>query len=210
MINLLPPDVKQQYIYARRSQKLRKWISGAMIGLLGVLIIVGFGFIAIHNEAESYNTQIAQSKQLLEAKKLNETKQEVENVTSSLKLVVQVLSKQILFSELLQQIGNSMPRGSILTGLGINQVEGGIDLQAKATNYQTATQVQINLSDPNNKIFDQADIVRVSCAEADSEEEDSALSASYPCTINIRAQFSKDNGFLLINNADKTAQGATP
>ena len=210
MINLLPPEVKQEYTYARRSQKLRKWITAAMIGLVGVLLIIGFGFIAINKESQRYNTQISQSKQQLETKKLKDTKQQVEDMSTSLKLVVQVLSKQILFSELLQQIGNSMPRGSILTGLGINQVEGGIDLQARATNYQTATQVQINLSDPNNKIFDQADIIRVTCAEASTEDEESELGSTYPCTINLRAQFSKDNSFLLINNADKTTTEATP
>lgn len=200
MINLLPHEVKQEYAYARHSQTLRHWISGMLVGLAGITLIISAGYVAIARETKTYADQVEQSKSLLETKKLAETKQEVEAITTNLKLAVQVLSKQILFSELLQQIGNSMPRGSILTGLGINQLEGGIDLQARATNYQTATQIQINLSDPDNKIFSQADIIRVSCSDGTDEDSTGALTVAYPCTITIRAQFAKDNNFLLINN----------
>ena len=85
-----------------------------------------------------------------------------------------------------------MPPGSSLTGLNIAQVTGGIDITAGASDYNTASQVQVNLADPNNKIFSKADIVGINCA--------SGSSGSYPCTVTIRALFAANNPYLFINS----------
>lgn len=87
-----------------------------------------------------------------------------------------------------------MPSGTALTSLSISKVQGGLDLNAKAKDYQSGTQVQVNLSDPKNKIFSKADIVSISCNNGSAD-------ASYPCTVTIRALFSKDNTFLFTKNS---------
>jgi hypothetical protein len=85
-----------------------------------------------------------------------------------------------------------MPANANLTGLDINGVQGGLDITANAADYKTATQVQVNLSDPANKIFEKADIVDIKC--------DGSANANYPCQVTIRALFAKNNPFLFINN----------
>jgi hypothetical protein len=108
-----------------------------------------------------------------------------------------VLSKEILFSKLIQQVGAAMPANTSLNGLSINKVQGGIDLTASAVDYTAATQVQVNLSDAQNKIFTQADIVSINCSTGTSS---STQDTTYPCTVTIRALFAKNNPFLFINN----------
>jgi len=202
MINLLPPDVKQNIAYARHNTKLLRWSVALLIGIAGVGIVVIFGLFYMHQSINAYATQRQRTQDELKVQKLDETQKQVEDLSSSLKLVVQVLSREVLFSQLLKQIGAAMPAKSSLTGLQISKTQGGIDLTAVAADYNTATQVQVNLQDPANKIFDKADITNITCAST------STADPRYPCTINIRAQFAKNNPFLFINTTP--ASGAKP
>lgn len=194
MINLLSPDLKTGYTYARRNVVLRKWIIFFAFALVGLGAIATYGLLSLQKSSNDYSRQITALEKQLEEENVTQTKQKVKDISSSLKLTYQVLSKEVLFSKLLVQIGAAMPRGAILTGLNINQTTGGLDLTAAATNYTSATQVQVNLSDPDNKIFEKADLVNIVC---DAKGEN--VNASYPCAVNIRALFSKDNPFLFIN-----------
>lgn len=192
MINLLPPDVKDSYRYARRNVSLRKWVIGCLVAFAGLGVITTYGLLVLQQSTNHYNHKIAASETLFKNEDFTGTQAHVQDISNSLKLVVKVLGKEVLFSQLIKQIGASMPTNANLTGLDINGVQGGLDITADAVDYKTATQVQVNLADPANKIFDSADIVNIKC--------DGAKSKAYPCQVTIRALFAKDNPFLFINN----------
>lgn len=197
MINLLPPDVKESVIYARRNTHLLHWSIVLATSVLVIASIVIGGQLFIGQAIKSNNQQLAESQAQLKLQKVEDTQKRVQDMSSSLKLVVQVLSKQVLFSKLLQQIGSVMPPNTVLTNLSINKLQGGIDLQAGAIDYQSATQVQINLSDPSNKIFTKADLVNIQCNSGSSE---TSSVSKYPCSVTVRAQFAQNNPFSLISN----------
>src|SRR3989344_6577022 len=192
MINLLPPDVKENIAYARRNIKLLRWSGAFGAGIVGALIIVAFGTFYINQSSATYSEQLQKTQSELDSQKLTQTQKRVQDISSSLKLVVQVLSREVLFSSLIKQIGTAIPANASLTDLRISKVGGAIDLTAIANDYNTATQVQVNLQDPANKIFNKADIVNITCAST------GATDPRYPCTVNIRAQFAANNPFLFI------------
>jgi Tfp pilus assembly protein PilN len=161
------------------------------LAIAGMLIIILFGYIFIDSSISRYQAQIEQAKTSLKAQKLDETQAKVEELSSDLKLIVQVLNKEVMFSKLIKQIGAVMPPKSVLRDIEISKVQGGIDLTANAQDYVTATQVQVNLQDPANKVFEKADIVSIDCS--------SSLNPKYPCTITLRALFAKNNPYLFIN-----------
>ncbi len=196
MINLLPPATKQNIVYARYNTRLRHWAVSLLIGIVSIAGTVGAGYMYLQQSIHSYASQVEQGKQQLQVQKLDETQKQVQDLTNSLKLVAQVLQREILFSKLLTQIGSALPNGSVLNSLSINKVQGGLDLQAATSDYQTATQVQLNLQDPNNKIFEKADILSITCAKADASDP---LKTKYPCTVQIRALFAKNNSFSFIS-----------
>ncbi len=200
MINLLPPEVKSNYGYARRNTKLLKW-SFVLLASIALLGSVGLaGQLYLQRTTKSLADQVEKGNADLQAQKLDETQKQVEGISNDLKLVVQVLSKEVLFSSMLKQIGSVMPPGAVLTELNISKLQGGLDLQAAATDYQTATQVQVNIADPKNKLFASADIVNIQCGATSD-----AAKSQYPCTVQIRALFAKQNPFLFI-----TKPAATP
>jgi hypothetical protein len=197
MINLLPPEVKMSYRYAGYNVTLRRWVVAFVIAFAGLGLIATYGLLTLHQSTSHYNDQIASTQSLFKKEKFAQTQTEVQNISNSFKLVVKVLGQEVLFSELLQQIGQLIPDNANLTGLTINQTQGGLDISADATDYATATQVQVNLADPSNKIFSRADIISITCGSAN------ALNPRYPCTVNIRALFAPNNPFLFVNNGVK-------
>ncbi len=190
MISLLPPNVKKEIFYGHRNTFLGSLSILLCLVITGVFLIGAFGLFYMDQSIENLNKQAARSEESLKSQNIDETEKKVNDISNNLKLTSQVLSREILFSKLIQQIGAAMPPSAILTELKIIKTEGGIDLTAVASSYETATQVQVNLSDPANKIFDKADILSTACSGT-------ATDPRYPCTISLRARFSKDNSFTL-------------
>lgn len=193
MINLLPPEQKNSIMYARRNTRLRKWALSLCAVLVGMFVFLAAGQLYLANTTNRYQRQVTQAKETLKAQQLEETEKRLQDLSGNLKLIIQVLSREVLFSKLMRQVGASMPPGSVLQSLELSKVEGGIDLKAKASDYDTASRIQVNLQDPKNKIFDKVDIVQISCGASSAAEE-------YPCTVTLRALFGKNNQYLFINN----------
>jgi len=192
MINLLPQAVKEEYRYGLRNSLLLRWVAACVIALIGLGLIATYGLLTMQHSTDSYNTQVNSANAELTKQNLQGTETQVKNITTDFKLLVQVLSKEVLFSKLLKQIATVIPSNAILTNLNISQTAGAIDITAAATDYSTATQVQVNLQDPTNQIFSKADIVSISCTA-------NASNPKYPCTIQLRALFAQSNPFLFIN-----------
>jgi hypothetical protein len=197
MINLMPRERKESISYARRNKVLVNWVIAMFIGILGIGVVVAGGYYYIDMQTKQYQQSVQQTRERLGAQKLEETQKRLEEISASSKLALQVLSRQILFSEVLQQVATVTPRGAVLQNLTVGKLEGGIDLQFIATDYQTATQAHVNLQDPNNKIFEKADLISITCAPPSTTPD--ATANPYPCQTSIRALFTKNNPFLFIN-----------
>jgi Tfp pilus assembly protein PilN len=195
MINLLPPEIKTGYSYGRKNVVLRKWIAIFLIALVGLAVIGTYGLLAIKQSSLSYDKKIAVATNQLKKDNYEATQKQVKEVSGNFQLVVKVLGQEVLFSKLLQQMGKIIPPNASLTSLNIIQVSGGIDITAAAIDYNTASQVQVNLADPDNKIFSKADIVGITCNGTSTNTAN-----TYPCSVSIRALFANDNPYLFINS----------
>lgn len=194
MINLLPPETKTAYRYARRNKILARWITASVFCLLGGILLIGGGYLYLRQAINTTNRQITESTASLHTQNLTGVQKQITNISNNLKLVVQVLSKEVLFSELLKQLASVTPNNVILTNLSISQEQTGVQITAQTTNYDAATQLQVNLADPKNQIFSKADIISINCTNS------SGATTNYPCTVNIQALFATNNPFLFINN----------
>lgn len=196
MINLLPPELKETYRYGRRNRVLLRWISTGALGLVGGAVLVLGGYVYLNHTIQDSNRQLTYSNKQLQQLDQATVQKQVTNISNNLKLATQVLSKEVLFSKLLRQLGTVTPRDVILTNLSITQIEGAVDLTAQTTNYNAATQFQVNLADSANKIFSQADIENINCNAG-------GTNAQYPCSVSLRALFAANSPFLFINDGAK-------
>lgn len=199
MINLLPPELKQNYRYARYNRWLVLWSLAFLLAILGVVAITANSLYVMNNVISTGREHNTEAKAALARQDIKETEKQVTDISSNLKLMVTVLSKEILFSKLLAHLGSITPPDVVLTNLSISQTESAVDITAQTRSYEAATQLHINLADPENQIFSKADIVTISCPKAaDTNPE-------YPCAVSIRALFMADNPFLFINDNDQKA-----
>jgi Tfp pilus assembly protein PilN len=196
MINLLPPELKETYRYGRRNRSLLHWLSTMVLCLAGAILLAAGGYLYLNMSIHNTQQQIADTQRQLQTADQAKIQRQVTDISNNLKLAVQVLSKEVLFSKLLKQLASVTPNGAILTGLSITQAQTGIDVTAKTTDYKSATQLQVNLTDPNNQIFSQADIVSIDCSGT-------AGDVDHPCAVKIRALFDKNNPFLFVNSGQK-------
>lgn len=196
MINLLPPERKEQYLYGRRNTELRRWTFAMAFGFLGVIALTITGLFLMQTSIRQYESQVAGTKGQLDVQKLEETRAHAKEISGSIKLAVDVLSREVLFSKLITHIATVIPANTSLTDLNISQTQGAIEIKAIATDYTSATQLQVNLKDPKNQVFSKADIQSINC---------NATSANprYPCEITIKALFGNNNPFLFINKGAK-------
>ena len=199
MINLIPPDAHSDIVYARRNRMLLRWVAGVGAGLVVLALIFGVGLLYLSSSAQNQDKEIAITKQALIDNHLEETQKRIEDISGSLKLATNVLSREILFSKLVQQVGAIMPKDTTLTGLDIASVKGGIDLSAIAKDYKSGTQIQLNLVDQKNQLFDKADITQINCPTNGDKP------SAYPCNVTIRALFKDNNQFMFLS---KTNNGA--
>ena len=195
MINLLPPELKQDYRFAGYNKILITWVSFFLIAIFGVAIITGSGLFIMNNSMRNYKDSIASDQLQLANDNMPAIQMQVTDISNNLKLMVNVLSHEIMFSKLLQQLGSITPPNVILTNLSISQSQSAVDITAQTGSYSAAAQLQINLAAPTNEIFSKADIVNISCLNTPQ-----VINPNYPCTADIRAQFTKNNPFLFINS----------
>ncbi len=201
MINLLPPETKESFRYARSNTLLLRWLLGITAGIVGIVIVTAGGMVFLNQAVHENQTLVSNTQTQLKTENLSKVQKQVDSISNNLKLMATVLSKEVLFSKLLKQVATALPSGAILTDLNITGVQGGINLQAATINYQTATQIQINLQDSNNKIFSKADIVSIQCQSGGT-----GISSEYPCKAQYRAQFVTNNPFLFINSKTGVSQ----
>lgn len=197
MINLLPPELKDAYRYAHRNVSLVRWAVAGIVSLVGLAAVSTAGLIYMEQAGQVYTAQISTITNLLQQQNLTSVQTQVKNMSNSLKLAVQVLSREVLFSKLLQQLATITPSNVVLTDLQITPQQNTIDLTAMTSDYNAATQLQINLADPKNQIFGHADIVSITCTPPSSPDQ---FQQHYPCTVTIHALFAAANPFLFIND----------
>lgn len=202
MINLLPPAAKESLIFAHHNTKIARLIVGFCIGLAGVVIVLGASLFYLQQEVNTYKTTNKDGETALKQQNEAATIAQVQDISNSLKLVVNVLSQEILFSKLLRQVGAQMPPNTVLQDLKLsNELDGALDLQVGAADYDSASQVQVNLVNSKDNLFDKADLIGVNCARTDNDD------SNYPCRASLRAVFNKDNNFTLLDTSKKV--GAT-
>src|SRR5690606_22505399 len=109
----------------------------------GLIILAGLFYM--NQTIKSQTKAVEESRQNLQVQNVEGTQKKVEEISSNTKLATDVLSREILFSKLIRQIGSALPANTALKSLKIDKVDGGIQLDAAVADINAGTQVQVNL-----------------------------------------------------------------
>lgn len=198
MINLLPNDYKLHLHYGRLNVRLSQYLAASIV-IIGILILIlVLGWLYTDQQIKNLNRSIAGTENQLKSQNLEGVRKQADEISQNIRIINQVLSREIRFSSLVQEIGKVMPTGTVLNSLTLSEgVSGAIDLNANAKDSTAAAQIAVNLSDPKNNIFANVDIVNVNCTLEAKE---------YPCTANLRALFDQKTAQRFLNVASGESQ----
>src|SRR4029078_7954449 len=121
MINLLPPDHAAMIRAARQNTTLRKWLIGALIAIALLIMILLSGWIYIDRQTKDLQKNVSLTQQQLQAQNLSKVQSDAKAITGDIRVINQVLSNEIRFSDLIQAIGRVMPKGAVLDSLSLNK-----------------------------------------------------------------------------------------
>jgi len=218
VINLLPPDLKEEYRFARLNTHLRHWLIGSLAGLVGLIALAVFGFLYMNHTIDTYQTTIAQNNRSLQAQDVDTIDKQVKDLSSNLSLMLKVLSREVLWADLLKQLGTITPSNVVLTNLSISQTQNAISITAQSKDYDAGAQLFTNLNAADNQIFSKADLNSISCTSSTSTSggsgslssgisggsynsgSGSTSTSTYPCNVSIRALFVQNSPFLFTNS----------
>jgi Tfp pilus assembly protein PilN len=207
MINLMPTEAKKAIRYGHLNSRLLHWTAGCLLIIVAMMATVVLGGFYIDNAKNDLTKSIEITKTTIADQKLEEIKQQAEELSQGVKLIVQVLSKEVLFSKLLQELGGLMPEGATLGDVTLsNKVQGTVDLTANAVDHQSATQVQINLEDPKNNLFQKVDTTSINCNDGAAS---TVVDSRYKCQIVVKALFKEDAAVTFLATPKKASTGTT-
>jgi len=188
MINLIPPMTLQDQKYGRKNVVLLRWISVCIGGMICIILVAAAGYFYISQAEKATAERKSNIETEISEDNLSEELKLYEAFANKNKAVLQILGDQILFSDLVQSMGQVLPSGVVLKSMTLNETDNALSLDFSIPNQQTASILQANLEDPANELFDKADTINTSCTKTDQGEE---------CSTQVRAQFSDNARFIL-------------
>ena len=205
MINLMPDDMRQEINYARRNYLLLKWMSAIFVVIVFVGLMTIFGQYYIKGNTQNLQKTAEITEARINSHNLSSTRTSIQNLSNNFVTITQLLKKQLLFSKMFVKIGSIIPQGAILRGITLSPTtSAAIDLNVIAVNREAATLAFVNISDPQNGLFDKADLLSVSCNDITAQTE--ALSAKYPCSSIIKVVIKTDSSFYFLNSLSSNGE----
>jgi Tfp pilus assembly protein PilN len=155
VINLLPPNVKEDRAYGRRNISMLIY-SGALLGTAvttAAIMIISLQFVSL--DEPTLNKKIQDNQVTISA--LEKNVKTVEDVARRLETAAKIRDQSIGFSELLPKIGAVLPEGVVLNSLSLT---GGatdpLQLEIDLTNANLTSVMIKNLVESD--LFEAADI----------------------------------------------------
>lgn len=196
MINLLPPEYKEEITYGRRNRSLIGWIITMFAVLIGVIAIAFIGQLYIKSNVTYINKTIESTNARIESQKLVEGQKEAETFASNLKTVNRLLEDQLLFSKIITSLGSVLPGGVTVLNIDFEDSDKALKLQLQGKDEQAVTQGFINLSSTENTLFTKADLENVDCSQEDT------------CVATVTVLLNKDSDFYFLNSVKKELEEA--
>lgn len=155
MINLLPPQAKEQIKFGRWNVVLVQYTILILIvtGLLAGLLV--FGVQLVSGDESRLEESLAQKQKRFQ--ELSENVQSAQDLSKTIDTIAALLASETRFSQLLPAIGNLIPVGARLTNLSLTgNPEQPLQITADVNSTDTAAVMRANLE--NSAIFSLADI----------------------------------------------------
>jgi Tfp pilus assembly protein PilN len=188
MINLLPPENRQEIIYGRKNKALVGWIIAMLLVLVGVIAITVVGQFYIKSNVNNLNKTIQTTQQRIKDQNLESRQAEISQFANNLNTVNSLLADQLLFSKIITNLGEILPSGVTVQNIDFTSTDSTLKLQLIGSDEKAVTQGFVNISSAPNSLITAADLENVDC------------SGQGGCVATVTALLNKDSELYFLND----------
>ncbi len=197
MINLLPPQRLLNMRIARNNMILRRYLELALISFVVIAGAVIGAYYLLENQQTNIKTTLEADQK--KVKELEPVQKQAEDLSVTINTIAGLMSRNVVFSDMLTQIGGIMPSGSVLTGLqfSLEDLKSPLVVSAQVESEERAAVLRNNLA--SSPLFKSAEIKLIT--EIKKEESattdlagEPVVQSPYNYTVTINAFFKDDTG----------------
>lgn len=171
MINILPPDLKQQIKFSHYNVTLLRYIFLVLLVLAGIAAIAWFSLEQMDTRILSAQSELKQLEE--EADPYKDTVAQSQELQQRFNSIEELLSSRSRYSQLLRDLASVMPEGSYLTSISLTGEEKTpLSLSATVPEYGDAAVLRDSLESSERLEF--VDIQTITQSEQGEEEDASA------------------------------------
>jgi len=142
MINLMPDDVKKEIRSARTNVILTRYIIVVLLAFAFLVLLLAGSYVVL-TQTKNSAQQLIDSNDT-KAEVYSTTKAQVDALSGSLSETKTLLDQEVLYSNVLVNIGQQMPEGTVLSGITLNASSfAGTPVTLKA--YAKTTEIAVSL-----------------------------------------------------------------
>lgn len=181
MINLLPEDQKQEIRSGRVNVVLTRYIIIILLAFAFLVALLGGSYFVLSQTKASAERLVGVNSN--KAAAYSSTKAQVDNLSTQLSQTKTILDQEILYSNVLMNIGQQMPAGTVLENISLNSASfTGAPVTLKAYAKTTDAAVALREKFQSAPIFTNVNFQSVS---------DSAGIPGYPVTVSMTLVITK-------------------
>lgn len=164
MINLLPPEIKNEIRYGQLNILAVQYAVLIILVSLSLVAVLFFGVSVVSGDERSLKQAIEEKQVVLS--ELDTTVAEAKELEQTIDTISALLKRELSFAALLKDIGAVVPSGASLTGLSLTGDESlPLSIDAVLSEQSTAAIMRENLE--NSDLFQNADIQSITASEID-------------------------------------------
>ena len=182
MINLMPDDAKTEIRAARVSVILLRYIVVVLLAFVFLVLLLAGSYLVLTQTKDSAKTLIEANS--TKAEVYSSTKAQVDTLSSSLIETKSILDQEILYSNVLINIGQQMPAGTVLNKITLDASSfTGTPLTLKAYAKTTNAAVALREKFQSSPIFTNVNFQSIS--------DTSGGITGYPVSVSMTLTISK-------------------
>jgi Tfp pilus assembly protein PilN len=175
MINLMPDDAKKEIRSARVNVILTRYIIVILLAFAFLILVLGVSYVVLTQQKSNAQQRIALNS--TKADVYSSTKAQVDALSSSLSQTKTLLDQEVLYSNVLMNIGQQMPPGTVLDSITLDTASfAGTPITLKAYAKTTDAAVALRGKFQSSPIFTNVNFTSVS---------DNAGIDGYPVSVAI-------------------------
>lgn len=181
MINLMPNDAKKEIRAARMNVVLSRYIIVILLAFAFLVLLLAGSYVVLSQNKASAERLIQTNN--VKADVYSSTKAQVDALSSNLLVTKNILDQEVLYSNVLMNIGQQMPTGTVLSSIALNSASfTGTPVTLKAYAKTNEDVVALRQKFQSSPIFTRVNFDSVS---------DSAGIDGYPISVSITLTIAK-------------------